>query len=50
MHKTTKKKIEVYLPEAIKQRIEALCERKGISLAEAARRALEMWVKNEHDS
>lgn len=39
-----KMKIEVYVPEAIKQELEALCETKGISLAEAMRRALEMWM------
>lgn len=45
--KQDKTKVEVFLTGKIRERFEALCEDKGIALAEGLRRAIEMWMKKE---
>lgn len=45
MTKPTKSKIEVFLVEMFRNRFEAVCAAKGISLAEGLRRAVELWME-----
>jgi hypothetical protein len=50
MDKLTKRKVEVYVTEGFKEKMEQICLKKGISLADALRRALEGWIKDESNS
>lgn len=47
MSNLSKSKVEVLLVEPVKQRFEATCEAKGISIADGLRRAIELWIKEE---
>lgn len=49
MKPVSKSKIEVFLIESVKQKVQEICQEKGISLADGLRRAIELWVKHESD-
>ncbi len=43
----SKSKIEVYLVENVKLKMQEVCQEKGVSIADGLRRAIEMWIKEE---
>jgi len=49
MNKFKKSKIETYIPIEMKNIIIETCLKKGITLSEALKRALDIWIKNENN-